>query len=187
MGAFSLKDQLNFYGQYHANAVNKAIHIVCVPILLWTAVVWFTYTGPLLPAPSFLNVELNFGFLASIGYGLYYMSIEPLAGSIAFFFLFNGARVATAWVAHDHDAWKIALGIHILSWVLQFIGHGVFEKRAPALFTSLFQSLVLAPLFVLLEVMFMAGYKPELARELHETATQNIAAFRKQQQEKKAN
>ncbi len=35
-----------------------------------------------------------------------------------------------------------------LSWILQFVGHGVFEKRAPALLTSLFQSLVLGIYFL---------------------------------------
>jgi len=58
--------------------------------------------------------------------------------------------------------------------VFQFIGHGVFEGRAPSLFDSFFQSLILAPLFVLMEVMFILGYKPALAKELDINAKKNV-------------
>jgi uncharacterized membrane protein YGL010W len=36
-------------------------------------------------------------------------------------------------------------------------GHLVFEKRRPAILESLFQSLVLAPLFVWMELLFACG------------------------------
>lgn len=32
---FNLKKQLAFYGAYHTNKVNVAIHVVCVPIIIW--------------------------------------------------------------------------------------------------------------------------------------------------------
>jgi uncharacterized membrane protein YGL010W len=35
--------------------------------------------------------------------------------------------------------WQAALVIHVVAWILQFIGHGVFEGRAPALLDSLDQ------------------------------------------------
>ena len=59
---------------------------------------------------------------------------------------------------------------------MQFIGHGVFEGRAPSLFDSFFQSLILAPLFVLMEVMFILGYKPALAKELDANAKKNVGS-----------
>ena len=27
----------------------------------------------------------------------------------------------------NHDIWKVALAIHVSAWILQFIGHGLFE------------------------------------------------------------
>lgn len=33
----------------------------------------------------------------------------------------------------------LALYLHLGSWVFQFIGHGLFERRAPALLDSLVQ------------------------------------------------
>lgn len=32
-----------------------------------------------------------------------------------------------------------AIALNVASWIAQFIGHGVFEKRAPALFNNLTQ------------------------------------------------
>ncbi|EEY54099.1 uncharacterized protein PITG_20012 [Phytophthora infestans T30-4] len=46
------------------------------------------------------------------------------------------------------------LAIHATAWILQLIGHGVFERRKPALFDSLDQALITAPMFVLLEILF---------------------------------
>jgi hypothetical protein len=46
------------------------------------------------------------------------------------------------------------------SWALQFLGHFAFEGRSPSLFDNLFQAFFLAPLFVLLEMMFLVGYRP---------------------------
>lgn len=33
-------------------------------------------------------------------------------------------------------AWKLALGMFVLGWVLQFTGHFVFEKNKPVLFSD---------------------------------------------------
>jgi len=51
MGFFGLNtdllQQLTFYGSYHRNKWNQAIHFVFVPLILWSFAVWFCYTGPL--------------------------------------------------------------------------------------------------------------------------------------------
>lgn len=45
----SLLDQLTFYGSYHTNKWNQIIHFVFVPTIVWTIMVWLSYSGPLLP------------------------------------------------------------------------------------------------------------------------------------------
>lgn len=47
--------------------------------------------------------------------------------------------------------------IQVFCWVAQFVGHGVFEGRAPALLDNLVQALFMAPVFVLLEVRGLVG------------------------------
>ena len=50
----------------------------------------------------------------------------------------------------------------VVAWGMQFVGHGVFEKRAPALKDNVVQALFLAPFFVWIECLWMGGYRPEL-------------------------
>jgi uncharacterized membrane protein YGL010W len=65
------------------------------------------------------------------------------------------------------DAWRLAVGLHVLAWYMQIHpGHGVFEKRKPALLDSLVQAFALAPLFVHMEVLFWCGYRPKLQADL---------------------
>jgi len=81
----------------------------------------------------------------------------------------------------------IAIGIHIVSWLAQFIGHGVFEGRAPALLDNLVQAIFLAPFFVWLEVLFMFGYRPELKSRLDSAVQQEITKFKASKGQKGVN
>lgn len=89
--------------------------------------------------------------------------MEPVAGALIAPFIIGG----TAYANHLTSTYGItasyyALGVHIVSWIAQFIGHGKFEGRAPALLDNLVQALFLAPFFVWFEILFFFGYRPEL-------------------------
>lgn len=77
---------------------------------------------------------------------------------------------------------KIAIAIHVVSWLAQFVGHGKFEGRAPALLDNLFQAVFLAPLFVWLEFLFMIGYRPELKKRVDKAVEIEVAKFRARKQ-----
>ncbi|KAF8400245.1 hypothetical protein HHK36_013542 [Tetracentron sinense] len=49
----------------------------------------------------------------------------------------------------------VVLAAQLFCWTGQFIGHGVFEKRALALLDNLSQALLMVPFFVLLEALQM--------------------------------
>ncbi|ONH70170.1 hypothetical protein BON22_0629 [Cyberlindnera fabianii] len=68
--------------------------------------------------------------------------------------------------------------IFIVAWIVQFIGHGVFEKRAPALLDNLVQALVLAPYFVLFEGLFLIGWRKDLKQRIDTNAASNIALWK---------
>jgi len=70
------------------------------------------------------------------------------------------------------------LGIHITCWVAQFYGHGAHEGRAPALLDNLFQAVFMAPLFVLMEVMFKFGYRHEFQVHIQKKVDVAIAKFK---------
>merc|ERR1712224_405093 len=92
-----------------------------------------------------------------------YLTMEPAAAVIFAGMWFTMAHYSLAFnAAYGDQAAIYAAYIHILSWVMQFVGHGVCEGRKPALLDSLAQAFFNAPLFVLLETLFMFGYRPAL-------------------------
>ena len=68
--------------------------------------------------------------------------------------------------------------VFIVSWIAQFIGHGVYEGRAPALLDNLMQALVLAPFFVFMEALFKFGYRPELQKRVNDAVEKEVKKFK---------
>ena len=105
--------------------------------------------------------------------------MEPVAGAMLAPLLLGGA-VYSSHLTSNYGAtanyW--AFGIHISSWLAQFVGHGVFEGRAPALLDNLIQAIFLAPFFVWLEVLFALGYRPELKGRLDKAVEQEVSRFK---------
>ncbi|XP_047267528.1 2-hydroxy-palmitic acid dioxygenase mpo1-like [Capsicum annuum] len=80
--------------------------------------------------------------------------------------------------------WDVVLAAQLFCWTGQFVGHEVFEKRAPALLDNLTQAFLMAPFFVLLEVILsFFGY--ELYPGFHSKVKTTIYAKIKEWQENK--
>ncbi|KAM1340388.1 hypothetical protein ACFX2H_038791 [Malus domestica] len=78
----------------------------------------------------------------------------------------------------------VVLAAQLFCWTGQFIGHGVFEKRAPALLDNLVQAFLIGPFFVLLECLQLVfGYEPY--RGFHASVEEKIEAQIKEWQNKK--
>merc|ERR1719492_694670 len=110
--------------------------------------------------------------------------MEPFAGGLASLLILSiyiksGQFVNAGVSIYGLPFWQAALAIHVVAWIIQFIGHGVFEGRAPALLDSWDQAFITAPLFVLLEVLFFFGYRNTFYRECMKEVETNIAAFKK--------
>lgn len=114
-----------------------------------------------------------------MGYAGFYILLEPVAGTCTL-------PLIVGWVAYANHltstipslANKASLVIFVLSWIFQFVGHGVFEGRAPALLDNLVQALVMAPFFVFLEILFKFGYRPELQARVEKNVLQQIEKFK---------
>jgi len=161
-----LVDQMAFYGAYHSTIGNQIIHVIFVPILLITAFSLLSFV-PLLMRPVKLvwfassyfhtNTPLFIGYL--LMYPATYIYIDFFSGLT---WLPMGAFV---WIMAMYlvDTMKCSLAtlalVHICSWLTQFVGHAIIEKRQPALVDNLYNSIVLAPFFVWFEtVLFPLGY-----------------------------
>ena len=143
-----------------------------------------TNSGPLFDVPEWLqvpNLGPNLGTLAAFIWGGLYVLLEPVAGTALAALCIGGTALSNSYRVADPDATnKVALAVHIVCWLLQFVGHGAFEGRAPALLDNLMQALFLAPLFVWLELLFKLGYRPELQARVEKAVQQEIAKFKAQ-------
>lgn len=74
---------------------------------------------------------------------------------------------------------SIAIALHVVSWILQFVGHGKYEGRKPALLDNLVQALFLAPLFVWYEILFKLGFYKQLKGEVEEAIEIEVAKLGK--------
>lgn len=166
-GLFDLESHFAFYGAYHSNPINVLIHILFVWPIFYTSLVLFQFTPTLIHLPSIIvngqGLIINFSFVFALIYAIFYVLMDKKAGSLA------AVICLLCWVGSYFVAdqlgfslgWKVVLAAQLFCWTGQFIGHGVFEKRAPALLDNLTQAFLMAPLFVLLEALqSFCGYEP---------------------------
>jgi len=189
--SLDLEKQLCFYGAYHHNPTNVAIHMMFVPMILAGGLLLATNSPTIIPLPTWLtvpNLPLNLGTISAILYSGFYILLEPVAGSILLPVIIGWTTYANHLTSSTYsstvNSWVIA--IEIVSWVAQFIGHGAFEGRAPALFDNLVQALVLAPFFVFMEFLFKFGYRPELQKRVNEAVEKEIKKVKAEKEAKAA-
>ncbi|KAI9329674.1 hypothetical protein DFJ73DRAFT_664975 [Zopfochytrium polystomum] len=180
--AFDLNIQFPKYAEYHHNKLNQMIHIVFVPLILWTAMVWFANVPAFASWGLDAYLPLNLSLLLTLVYAGYYIILEPQTGLMFMPILLTMCSTANAFQRADLGGElspNVAAGLlHASSWVFQFLGHGLAERRAPALFDNLLQALVLAPFFVFFELLFSVGYKPKLAADFEKITVKRIAAWK---------
>jgi len=189
---FDLRKQFIFYASYHNDTTNMLIHICCIWPILITALALFQYTPSFIATPSCVSslhpllqhVSINFPLVITLVYVVSYVLMDPIAGGLGATLVFasylgTGILVKTTSSIAGYPLFQVLLGYHVFLWIIQFIGHGVFEKRAPALINSWDQAFITAPLFVLLEIMFLFGYKKEFYKECMVHVEKNVAEFKK--------
>lgn len=165
MGLFDLEKHFAFYGAYHSNPVNIIIHMFFVWPIFYTSLILLYFTPAFFECPFQCHLGLvpNFGLLLALIYALFYFLMDKKAGSLAAI-LCLGCWVSASLLAKNLEfslAWKVVLAAQLFCWTGQFIGHGVFEKRAPALLDNLAQAFLMAPFFVLLEALqWFFSYEP---------------------------
>ncbi|KAI5300738.1 hypothetical protein KEM56_002230 [Ascosphaera pollenicola] len=182
----NIERQFSFYGAYHHNPVNVAIHITCVPLIMLTAFVFTTLPYAQIPSLAGLSyplssyLPLDLCTLSAITYSILYMIMDLEAGSMLAMIVMGLAALAHQLTATlgARVAFRGSLAVHVVAWIAQFVGHGVYEGRAPALLDNLMQALFLAPIFVWLEVLFMCGYKPELKARVDRVIARELSKFR---------
>lgn len=134
----TLRAQFADYAAHHGTPGNRLCHSVGIPLIVLTSFGLLAHVG--LFHVGGYTVTLAEVVLAAAT--LYYLTLDaPLAGmmAVAAGVLLVVGRALPFWVA---------AALFVLGWVLQFIGHYVYEKRSPAFFRNLAHLLV-GPLWIL--------------------------------------
>ena len=142
----TVEDWLADYATSHANATNKALHWICVPLIV-LAVLGLLWSLPVPGAVARRVPPLNWATLAAVAALGYYalLSVRLALGmllplAVAAFALVRLAALAT-------PLWQTCLAIFVVAWIGQFLGHAV-EDRRPSFFKDL-QVLLIGPLWLL--------------------------------------
>ena len=164
------------YGRYHNNATNIAIHIIFVPLIFATLLYMLRYLSK-----EYFASEFNYGTLIPILLVPLYVYVDFMLGlftGIQYLLLDYFINKVTFNIDGISDI-KIMIIIHIFSWIIQFIGHGAFEGRKPALMDNLLLTLN-APIFVNIEIAyFLFRYKADELDETKKYIVEDIKNFRK--------
>ena len=97
---FDLVQELTFYSSYHADWRNQLVHVVFVPVLVFTAMIFLSYVPPLSRATP-LGLPLNWATLAALAWSAHHCKCDPLVGLFTSLVTFGSALAATAIVQSE--------------------------------------------------------------------------------------
>ncbi|NYH15461.1 Mpo1 family 2-hydroxy fatty acid dioxygenase [Paraburkholderia bryophila] len=155
----TLTQQLTQYAAYHRDRRNIATHFIGIPMIVVALAV-------LLSRPAFAVGALPFmlspAWLLFGAATVYYLVLDvPLGVMMA---IVSVVCVAFGqWIAAQSTLIWIAtgVGLFVVGWVFQFVGHVAYEHRKPAFVDDVI-GLLIGPLFVLAEALFGFGWRPAL-------------------------
>ena len=134
----ALRSHFSEYAQFHATPGNQACHYFAVPLIVFSVFVMLARV-PLF-ALSGLNITAAEVVLVLVT--LYYLSLDAVLAALM---LVSSALLVAV---GRQVPFSVGLGLFVFGWVIQFVGHSVYEKKSPAFFRNLVHLLV-GPLWVL--------------------------------------
>jgi uncharacterized membrane protein YGL010W len=120
------------YGEFHRNPTNKAIHWVCVPLIVWSVLGLVWSASPLAAFAAIAAALVFYGWL----------SLRLAAGMLIVL-----ALMLWPLILLGSQAFVVCLAVFVAAWIGQFIGH-VFEGRRPAFLEDV-RSFLIAPAWLL--------------------------------------
>ncbi len=135
----SVNEWFGEYSKDHKNPLNRIIHGICVPAILWSviATLW------VIPVPASLGRPGFWCGMAMIGaFAFYWRMSRPIGAAMLIVFVVFG--LLTEWlfesIGASHLLW-VAVAVFLIAWIGQFIGH-VIEGARPSFFTDLANLLI---------------------------------------------
>jgi uncharacterized membrane protein YGL010W len=153
----TLNSLLDEYGESHQHPLNKLIHWIAVPTIVWT-VVALLWSLPFPAALELPGIPLNWATIALLLAQIYWFRLsKPLGFGLL---LYNLLMIQLTVLVQNLAAWplwKIAAAVFIGAWILQFIGHAIEGKR-PSFLKDL-QFLLIGPAWLLAFLYRLLGLR----------------------------
>lgn len=160
----TIVEQLAKYAEYHRDRRNIVTHFIGIPMIVLAVQV-------LLARPVWMAgpVPVSAALIASVAAAIYYLRLDRSLGVLMTIVLVLGLVAAHAAALQTTTTWLwIGIGLFVVGWVIQFVGH-IYEGRKPAFVDDII-GLIIGPLFVAAELMFVLGLRRELQQAIEERA-----------------
>jgi len=160
----TLTQHLSHYALYHRDERNILTHYLGIPLIV---IAIFSLLS--IPLFSLGAITLTPTLLLFTATALFYFRLDLRFGLVML--LFSGSCLAMAlWLAAQPlTVWlSSAIGLFVIGWVLQFIGH-YFEGKKPA-FVDDIVGLFVGPLFIIAELGFKLGLRKTLQQDIEQIA-----------------
>jgi uncharacterized membrane protein YGL010W len=160
----TLQQQLGTYGLYHRSKRNVLTHFFGIPLIVFAVLCLLARIQ--IPIGSLLIDGAQLFVLASVVYYLMLSVSLGLIMGVLFTLLLLAAQPIAAMAFWP---WlSIGVGVFVFGWVLQFIGH-YYEGKKPAFVDDLI-GLIIGPLYVTVEFLFLMGFYKSLEHEVNAIA-----------------
>ena len=147
---------LGEYKESHQNETNQLIHWIFVP-LIFLSVIGILWDVKLPIELDFLGGEpLNVAMIVALLVFAYYLSLS-FAISVGMLTITGIGMLACYFYNGALSVWVISLGIFVVSWIMQFVGHKV-EGKKPSFFKDL-EFFLFGPMWVLAKLYNKLGIK----------------------------
>jgi uncharacterized membrane protein YGL010W len=143
--SMTMNEWLSAYGESHQNPTNIAIHKVCVPVIMFTALgmMWT------IPVPAALTgiPYANFASLMVVLSLLFYLRLSVSMAAGMGIMAVACLAVLGAMQQAGIPILSTSVAIFVVAWIGQFIGHK-YEGKKPSFFRDL-QFLLIGPAWTL--------------------------------------
>jgi uncharacterized membrane protein YGL010W len=151
------------YSESHQNYTNELIHWICVPAIVFSlfGLVW-AIPFPYLEFLGKYNGYVNWAsFLIAFAIYYYYKLSPILSYFMLLLMMLFSAGIVSLETMHNTagwpQMWQICLGIFIIAWIGQFIGHKI-EGKKPSFLDDV-KFLLIGPIWLLHFILKKAKIK----------------------------
>ena len=158
----SIEEWIQEYGKSHQNSTNKAIHWICVPLIMLSLLALIEK----IPFPIYefkilslgnQNIYLSWTILFLLYAVIFYLRLS-ITIAVGMFIIAISMLYSITWIKiYDPSVWRLSLIIFVLAWIGQFIGHKI-EGKKPSFFEDL-QFLLIGPAWLLSFIYNKLGIK----------------------------